>query len=359
MKQITTHLFILCIMVNFHTFAQTSKLNQMDNSSYTDLWKQIETMESKSLPRSANEIAEKIYSKALMEKNSPQLIKALIHQMKYQIAMDKNRLPELILSVELLAENNQNETEQCILYSFLAQLYDRYYSINAYTINQRTAVTGTVPDDIREWTGNIFIKKICEAVERSLYAEKMLQSTYSTDYAAILQEGESSRILRPTLFDFIAAQGIETLSNLINSNLNHYFHQSKFSQTDYFSPVSHFILLPIHAEPCDIVPQIARLYQRLLSFRMQENQPEALLMVDLDRLDFINRHTENDDRSILYLAALNELEKIYESNDYCVEILYKKAQFYRLSMPMNIMPRWEFATDQSIQNEKKACHPRP
>ncbi|MGB4567902.1 MAG: hypothetical protein WBH96_02790, partial [Dysgonamonadaceae bacterium] len=56
--------------------------------NYEDEWIKVVEFEKKSLPRSASEVVDNILRKAIAEKNSPQVIKALIHQGKYVLATD-------------------------------------------------------------------------------------------------------------------------------------------------------------------------------------------------------------------------------------------------------------------------------
>ena len=56
--------------------------------NYDQQWKTVADFEKKSLPKSAAEQVDKILRQAVADKNSPQVIKALIHQGKYDLALD-------------------------------------------------------------------------------------------------------------------------------------------------------------------------------------------------------------------------------------------------------------------------------
>jgi hypothetical protein len=55
---------------------------------YDQAWKNVARLEERSLPRSASEQVELILRKAVVEKNTPQIIKAIIHQGKYDLVLD-------------------------------------------------------------------------------------------------------------------------------------------------------------------------------------------------------------------------------------------------------------------------------
>jgi hypothetical protein len=52
--------------------------------SYDRLWKQVEQAQQKSLPQTVVRLTGEIYQKAKAEKNSPQMLKAYIWQMKFR-----------------------------------------------------------------------------------------------------------------------------------------------------------------------------------------------------------------------------------------------------------------------------------
>ncbi|GHS99391.1 hypothetical protein FACS189421_09760 [Bacteroidia bacterium] len=310
--------FFAIIMLTFSVNAQTNS------------WKKVDDLEKQSLPKSALEVVNQIYQNALKTGNSPELLKAMIYQLKYETAIDNDQLPCRIREIEQFAGTDKNSVEQAVLYSLLTEIYFNYYQANASSINQRTAIVGDAPEDIREWAGNNFIQKITGLVHLSLLPAQKLQATPVSDYQEIMHASDLSLNLRPTLYDFLANRGIVSLTKLNeNWQTQKYFPQTKFSGNAYFSPVKNFIHLNIPAGEYDFAPQIAKLYQQLLAFRLQENNAKALLIVDLDRLDFVNKNTNTNDANNDYLNALLELEKLYARYDFCVEILDEQASFYK------------------------------
>ncbi|MDR0732599.1 MAG: hypothetical protein LBF08_00855 [Dysgonamonadaceae bacterium] len=260
-------------------------------------WKQADDFEKQSLPQSALETVNQIREKALQTGNSPELIKAMIYRLKFETTIDGDKLPALIREMEAFAANDGNRAEQAVLHSLLAELYDKYYRSDSYRIGQRTPLPDAAAgEDMETWSANVFISRIAGYAERSLMAAELLQKTAATEYEDILLSGESSRRLRPTLYDLLVHRGINLLKGI-----------SDFDGHDF-------------------TPQILKLYRELLTFRSRENNAFAWLMVDLDRLDFILN--TDDDKSAEYRTALNRLEKQFAAEDFCAEILYRKAIHY-------------------------------
>lgn len=360
-----TLIFTLLFSITVNVFSeslQTTKPMKTTNKSgnYDELWKEIAYFDELSLPTSADETAEKIYQKALAEKNSPELLKAVIHKIKYGLKIDDNRFPELIKELEKYTSNTNDLTEQSVLYSMLAQLYLKYFSENYYQINQRTAITGYTPEDIREWSNNIFFQKISDYIESSVKEREKLESTNVLIYKNILTTGESSRTLRPTLYDFLIHQGIDLLNQMINYDPSRYFYQTKFNGQEYFNNINDFIKMTITTEPYDLTNQTLSLYQRSLLSLQERKEGEAILFDDLDRLEFVYNQSEGDQRDENYLNALSMLEKQYENKEICVEVLYKKAIYYRQSfrniIPLKVGPEADIAnTNEGNKNAYLTC----
>ncbi|MDR0232632.1 MAG: hypothetical protein LBI82_11015 [Dysgonamonadaceae bacterium] len=329
-----TKLFLLTFCLVLVTagsvfFAQSTKTPSVTPQTYTYLWNTVEQNERASLPQSALETINEIYMKALKEKNSPQLIKSLIHRMGMELAIDRDRFPQLIEEIETYNKENTNVVEKSVLHSILANLYTQYYQSNSFTINQRTAVMGAAPADIREWTGNIFIEKITEHALLSIKRKEELQATNVSEYADILNQGQSSQKLRPTMYDFLVNQAIELFSQFVaNRQTANFFPQTRIQDTRYFAPAEEFVNFSIEANDFDFIPLTLKLYQQLLTFRLKENNPLALLIADLDRLEFLFNNTESEEAGDAYINALSQLEKQYAGNEICVEILYKKVDYY-------------------------------
>ncbi|MDR2085617.1 MAG: hypothetical protein LBP72_00400 [Dysgonamonadaceae bacterium] len=302
MKHLCARLFVIrhlslvtCLLVN--SFASLSA-----QTGFPALWEQTKQLEEQSLPQSALEVVDRIYREAKKEGNSPELIKSLIHKIKYETSIDRDKLPDNIREMETLARESGNKAEQSILYSLLAELYGKYYQSNLYKIGQRTALAPPLSDeedlgDFREWPANFFIRTIARYVNLSLAPAEELQNINALDYKGILTEGETSRNLRPTLYDFLAHRGIELLK--------------PFARDGF-------------------VPQIVRLYQDLSAFHLhkQGDRSFALLMLDLERLEFIRSNTSSGEADTAYLEALQRLKKQYAAYDFCAEIFHNEARYY-------------------------------
>ncbi len=299
------------------------------NDGYTLLWDKVRQSEEASLPQSAMETVNQIYQKAVNEKNSPELIKALMHKLKYELVVDRDQAPEMMREIEKYTKTVPDVAEQSMLHSVLAHLYMQYYQANSYRIRQRTPVAGFVPEDMREWTGNIFAEKIAEHIDASVAGRPVLQTTDVLKYKAILQEGDASRKLRPTLYDFLMNQGVELYAMLGNDWMSgKTAATSSFSDVNVLAPADVFVQQIPTDQAGNYKLKVLNLYREWLTFRLKANNPAALLNVDLDRLEYAFANLDIAGKDEVYVAALLALKDKYKSCDCCVEAIYRLANYY-------------------------------
>ena len=293
-------------------------LSAAQASTFADYWKQVEDFDKKSLPKSAHAVVEQIFAKAVKENNSPQVIKALMYKIGYQrnCQCTDEEWPQIFSVVEKMTAESIDKVEQAMLHSMLAEMYFRFYQENAFRINQRTAIVGFVPENMEEWSKNIFTNKMVEHLEASLLPKTELIKTQVIKYADILNLGDDSRHLRPTMFDFLSYRALDLLSG-------EEFTPKNLDET-FFAPAKDFMKIPVTDTNAD--KQI-RIYQNLLKAHTNGSE-DAFLYSDLERLRFVYTYSFADDRDSLYLNSLSMLEKQFQNNPLSVEIMIEKANFY-------------------------------
>jgi hypothetical protein len=285
-------------------------------------WLQVEQLAEKQLPESVLKEVESILEQAKKEKNSGQVIKALIYKMRFTLDIDPDKAPQLIREFEAFAEKETAADKKALLYSLTAELYARHYQHDAWTINRRTQVVGNVPDDLKEWTKNIYFDKITELLTASLQHADILQNTDLSEFEALIDKGDDSRIFQPTLFDFLAYRRINLLNEISQA-------------TDLKNPLDNTLLFGNAAEFGSLKQdstyknstenQIIETYQQLINFHLKNQYQQALIYTDLNRLNYLKSQTQNNS---LYVKALETLETQYAANEFVVEIWNEKAKYY-------------------------------
>lgn len=220
----------------------------------------------------------KMITEAVEGKNTPLLIKALIGKMKDQLEVNEDDFPALIKEVENYAAECKDPASTAILHSMIAEMYNRYYIQKRWKINQRTDLVGYVPEDIREWTANLFTTKIKEELTISLQPANLLQQTPISAFKALLDTGKDTPALRPTLYDFLAFRAL------------------------------------------DIAPS-TEVYEELIAYLNTQPDKKAVVLTSLDYLQFKYSSLYQEKERKEYRAALDSLLKVYADKDYSVEIV--------------------------------------
>lgn len=99
-------------------FAMTSQAQ-----TYSQLWKDVEEMEQKDLPKSVIAGAKTIYEKAKAERNVPQMMKAYLTMMSYRGSLSPDSIPVDIKGLEVWAETPATLVQdKAVLYSILGEI---------------------------------------------------------------------------------------------------------------------------------------------------------------------------------------------------------------------------------------------
>ena len=70
------------------------------------------------------------------------------------------------------------------------------------------------------------------------------------------------------------------------------------------------------------------LYQQLISFHLNDAKPEALIDVDIERIQFVNEKGVQENKKELYLLALNHIAHQYENIPLASQASYLMAEQY-------------------------------
>ena len=94
----------------------------MQAQTYDNLWKELEVLERKDLPKSVISEAMKIYDKAKAEQNVPQMMKAYLTAMQYRSLLTPDSLKVDMNGLEQWASQTGSVEDKAILYSILGEM---------------------------------------------------------------------------------------------------------------------------------------------------------------------------------------------------------------------------------------------
>ena len=140
---------LLVVTITFLTIAACAQTNKaaMTPYDYEKAWKEVDDFENKGLPESALKAVNIIYEQAKKENNASQLVKAVIHQLKFIDYKEENAFVKNLDKLKTEASTASFPVKQ-ILHSMLGEMYWQYYQNNRYRFNNRTEVKATDDKDI-------------------------------------------------------------------------------------------------------------------------------------------------------------------------------------------------------------------
>ncbi|MDO5664028.1 MAG: alpha-2-macroglobulin family protein [Bacteroidia bacterium] len=295
--------------------------------NYDQAWKKVAELEQKSLPKSAAEEVNSILRKAIAEKNSPQTIKALIHQGKYNLAIDAQNDTVIFRNLADMLAKSTDVVEKSVLHSMLGELYLQYYQKGQWQINQRTALIGFVPADMKEWSKNNFYDKVVEHLNASIKERAQLEKAQVQPYEPVVTLGKDSRRFYPTMYDFLARRAIEFFNQIDEeTDLSRSLAKKNIVSQSLFAPSSEFIKLNFDPQPEEYNLWALETYKKHLASLSNRNLNTSVILSELNKLDYLaklrNAHQQ-------YASPLlQSMLKKWENDPISVEIVDKIADFY-------------------------------
>lgn len=333
MKQ--CYFIVFLLLFSFGLQAQQKNKSQM-NKDYYSLWEKVEQFEKQDLPKSAKETTSQILNQAIADKNTQQSIKALICINKYDILIDAdNNKEKLFTDLENLLKETKNTEDKALLHSMLGELYLKYYQDDNWTINNRTELADFVPEDMKEWSRNLFMDKIFYHLDEAVKDKAELLKSSSAKYNALIVKGKDSKEFYPTLYDFLMKRNIDfSYIRRYNEDYDALLKVKGTSIKEIGNLADKFVTLNLDITPKDYSLKFLDYYQQYMKSLIERNMAETLVMTEISKIlsiSSISYSFLNNDR----LTLLLELQKKYEKLPVSIEIInaivdyYSSGSYYR------------------------------
>ncbi len=317
--------FLIGIFAQIKSFANTSE----NGKKYKKEWKTVDSLDKLGLPKSALEIVEKIYKMAKSDINNDQIIKAMMYRMKYLNSSEENSFERLLTDIN--KEINESSLQnRHLLYSVKAEMHFMYYQNNRYQILERSNTINFNNEDIKTWTADQLLDATIKNYLHSLSEKDSLFKTNMKFYDEIVSFGSDARIIRPTLYDFLASRALQFFqsSELTLTRPADFF---QLKEENYFGQAEDFIKFQAKSSDSLSLHYYAiKIYKDWLSLRLKDNNRAALIDLDLNRMQFIYSKSVNPNKEQLYLDALQKLQSQNADNAEYAEISYYLASYFHI-----------------------------
>lgn len=308
----------------FSILALLTGLNVMSQNTYTQEWKQVDSLSGIGQSQTALQIVAGIYEDAKITNQADQFVKASLYRMKLESDFEEDYFEKSIARTQLEIQSAQAPVKQ-ILHSILAELYWHYYQNNRWQILSRSETANFSADDIKTWDIRKLITACMENYTLSLTSKELLKATAVSSYAEILTKQEGSEKLRPTLFDFLAHRAIDFYSSS-EAGITKPANTFLMNKVAYFAPASEFAALTITSpDALAFEFQALLILQEVIGSHLQESDkdPTALIDAEIERLSFVHNKSILPGKDSLYLEALYKLEKQFLNHPMSVEVAFE------------------------------------
>lgn len=233
----------------------------MQAQTYDNLWKELEVLERKDLPKSVISEAMKIYDKAKAEQNVPQMMKAYLTAMQYRSLLTPDSLKVDMNGLEQWASQTGSMEDKAILYSILGET--------------------TMPADVKKGLGYL---------QASLKDKDWLLLIPVEKLRPMVRVGEASkRYFRDNLYNLLARRAIQIMQQY------RWQAAAKANQTNSLSvdmtDMDQFVTYQfVPVSDCDLTAAVMQTYQSLLKAYDTETEREGWLLTGIDALNYLYRN---------------------------------------------------------------------
>ncbi len=301
---------------------------QQHYKNYDGQWKKAQKFEEAKLPKSALNEVEKIYISAKKENNAPQLIKALFFKSKYALLLEEDAQLNIINSFKKEISTAESPTKN-ILESTLANLYWQYFQLNRWKFYNRTATENKVDtSDFRTWDLQTLFTEIHLHFQKSLENGLLTQKTDLNKFNDILDLQKDSKIFRPTLFDFLSHNALGFYKTTENSIANPAY-KFEISDEKYLANFEEFSTIKLETQDSlSLQFNALKIYQKLAAFHQKENNNNAFIAVELERLSFVKQHATFSEKERLFLNSFISLKNEFKAYEASTLIDFEIASVY-------------------------------
>ncbi len=321
------------ISLGFFSTKLTSKTEIMlsfnKGDTYEKLWKRADSCENKGLTESALKVVEVIYNKAKTENNAPQFVKAILHRMKFESFKEEFSLEKSLFKLRDEVGEAKYPIKP-VLQSILADGFYQYFQNNRWKFYDRTATVNFKNDDIETWDLKAINYAIISNYKASLENVDSLKRTKVDIYDDILIKGTTEcRQWRPTLYDFLAHRALAYFMSS-ETDVSRPANRFTVNNEEFSKPYTDFLNVSI-TNPSDSLETkyyALKLMQDLTKFHKNDENPNALIDVELLRLDYVNHNSQNAKKDTLYFNSLKAIQSKFIQNPRVTEIDSRLANWY-------------------------------
>jgi uncharacterized protein YfaS (alpha-2-macroglobulin family) len=302
--------FVYMALIMLFSFAATA---QKEDTAFSREWEIIDSLIVKNdLTRTALQKLDILSEKARQRRLPAQSVKVLLYRYSLNTRITDNDPAQAIRSIEEELARSTEPTQQAVLHVLLAKKYQQYFEEHRWNLYNRRNTNEVNNKDITTWGADRFIKVIAEQYQAALTQKKLLQQTAVDRYDAILIKG-NSRHARPTLYDLLAQEALAYFKHgeEVNPKPVSIF---RIDRPEALADAAVFVRTDFMTRDSSSLQWRAlNVFKDLLAFRLADPDKNALVILDLERLEWVHQKAILAEKDKLYESALQKLTDQYPS----------------------------------------------
>lgn len=296
-------------------------------NSYENEWVRVDSFADAGLYKSALELTNQIYGKAKKENNAPQVVKAILHRLKFEDRYVEGSQDRAIYAIREELKTAKYPLKP-VLHHMLGNLYWQYYQQNRWTIMNRSKTVKFENDSVNTWDLTKLVDQTIKQYQLSLQMKDSLQKTDAHYYIDVIEQGTAEKTLRPTLYDFLVYPAIELFASY-EPGITRPADAFTIDNPAYFRQWDEFIKLKLATDDSMSLKFYAlKNLQELVRFHSNDAKKDAFIMADLERLKFVYSNSTVTEKDSLYDNALRQFAANYGDNPFAGEVIYELAQLH-------------------------------
>lgn len=265
-----------------------------DDSPREAAWRKVWEAQEKDQPKTEIELLKGIEKSALAAEDWDEAARALAQRISTEGQIEGPGTVIKKLDAEL---ENSSEQVKPILRALAAGWMHGYYGQNQWKFMQRSSTGEPSGDDMESWDLARILLEVDKRMELALADEDALKKVSVTDFPMLTNKGELGDEWRPTMFDFVAQRALDFYSAeevAVSRPVDAF--EIKVS-SPVFGSVDEFLAWKPETEDRKS-PKLRALetHQNLLAFHQKDEQRDAYLLADLERLRWAKQVAVGDSK---------------------------------------------------------------
>ena len=359
MRLVRSSFLLFAVVTLFVTCRSNRSVVSTEPTTKDPRWAVVDSLSDKGQYATALERTEALLTEAQASGEWRTEFRAWMYRTRFQGFIGKD-VDSSMQQLEARARTSPVPLQQ-LLYSAVAEGWWSRYQMDRWRILERTTMQED-GNDPATWSQATYMRKVIDSYSASLAPGDTLKHIPVGELGDLLAGDEGTRELRPTLYDILAHRALAVYTNP-ETRLTEPSWRFKLDDTKDFDLFEPFVFRTLqHRDSTAWEFQAMRLYQALERKHLNDDTPDALTDVVLQRLSYVRSTSTLVNKDSLYLTALETLRSRLVNDTCWAEVTVaiarwhadEGAQYQRLA---GEQWKWEKRTARDLCDEAIARFP--